>query len=487
MLFAKKESIDGITESKKATNKIFSSIQNLLSNSFKDSNKNFRKESTDTQEINNSNSINAIRYLEKQQSFNFSNSDNDPEINFQYEKFFISIQKSTFLIQSLFEGEGASPLLVSRSEASSALNKFNNYLYNFNNDFSDTHFITFDNGNYIFHTQINTINVSFYNQFEEINVASTLPLDSKFSVVFINKLTAGKNFEEKSIEKNDTLLFVIYKDLSFVIYKFNKLINQLEKIHRFYLMVEDEYTKMKFLMLNNLLIGHIDEFIFIFDFENLSFSKEEKYVDGTIELNNIFNKKSEPLNFTNYFKDNFKEKYNYYLNSIIMESHNSQNFVLKTLENSKNKNLQIKDGKNEEKHEEENNLNCKTNISNKKQVEKITFKVTASSILAEPDNASIYYFFGTDHGKIAIIDIFFDETLALNPVFLLNYHTVKVNFMMIIDQKYLIAASEDGVISITDICKSTIERAIERYKTESFRETDTKFRRESLCKKTNFL
>ena len=105
----------------------------------------------------------------------------------------------------------------------------------------------------------------------------------------------------------------------------------------------------------------------------------------------------------------------------------------------------------------------------KKPKEKKTFRVTASSIFAEPENASVYYIFGTDLGKIAIIDIFFDDHLSLNPVFLSNYHTAKIYFMMIIDQKYLIAASEDGVISITDVCKSTIERALERYKAESFR------------------
>jgi len=409
------------------------------------------------------------------ESFNFSQTDNDSEGNFQYDKFFILIQKSNFLIQSLFEGEGPSPMLFARSEAWTSNLNLNSYLYNFNNDFSDTHFITFDNGNYIFHTQNNTINVSFYNRFEEINIASTIPLDSKFSVVFINKFIAAKNIEEKSIAKNDTLLFVIYKDLSLVIYKFNCMINQLEKIHKIYLMVEDEYVEMKYLMLKNLLIGHIDEFIFIFDFDKLNFNKEEKYIDSTIELNNIFNRKSEPLHFTNYFKDNFKEKYQYYLNSIKMQSHNSQNLVLKT----------IKDAKEEEENNNENSFrkNNEFNSTNKKHKEKKSFKISASCILAEPDNNSIYYIFGTDVGKIAIIDIFFDDALNLNPIFLLNYHTKSIYFMMIIDQKFLIAASEDGVISITDVCKMTIERAIERYKADSLRESVTKMKRESLSNK----
>jgi len=454
-----------------------------------------------TKIINNSNS-----FLDKRrESFNFSSSESDSEMNFQYNKFIIFIQKSNFLIQSLFEGEKASPSILLKNEFYSSKLNLNDYLYNFNNDFSNTHFITFENGNYIFHTQNNTLNVSYYNQFEEINISSSIPLESKFSVVFMNKFTAPKTFKEKDIKENDTLLFVIYKDLSLVIYKFNTIINQLEKIHKIYLMIEDEYSNMKFLMLKNLLIGHLEEHIFIFDLDNFNLTKEEKFVDSTIELNNLFDKKNDPLHFTNYFKDNFKEKYKYFMNSIIMQTNNNpQNYDLKGL---KKKFTYIHDGeitkikKKEQKGEVNLHHNTKydKNINNrainatdlnsefkKRSKENKSFKITSSTILTDPENISIYYIFGTDVGKIAIIDIFFDENMGLNPIFLLNYHITKVYFMTIIDQKYLISASEDGVISITYICKSTIERALERFKSESKRNSITRSKKDSLSKLIKF-
>jgi len=489
-LFSRKQSIQESTESKNTVNNIFASIKNLQDY---ESLKSIRKNSTEATETNNNNSkssdvnLGSIgnSYLQKRESFNFSHSEKDIEINFQYDKFFLSIQKSNFLIQSLFEAEGASPIILPKSEVTTnnILNNNNIYnLYSFNNDFSDSHFITFDNGNYIFHTQNNnTINISFYNQFEEINVASSLPLESKFSVVFMNKYIAKKDIVEKDIKINDTLLFVIFKDLSLVIYKFNSMINQLDKLTKFYLMVEDEYINMKFLMLKNLLIGHLEEFVFIFDFDNLNYNKEEKYVDSTIELNNLFNKKNNPLHFSNYFKDNFKNKYQYYINSIIMKSQNSPDLEMKIL--PKNDNIKKQQQKNSNCLSESDKSKLNRDLVNKqKDKNKKTFQVTASTILSDPDNISVYYIFGTNIGKIAILDIFFDESLKINPIFLLNYHNAKINFLMIFDQKYLISASEDGVISITDICKSTIERAIERYKTESFRDSITKKKRDSQSK-----
>ena len=165
------------------------------------------------------------------------------------------------------------------------------------------------------------------------------------------------------------------------------------------------------------------------------------------------------------------------MDSVLKKSVYSQNFSLKTLILDENKSISP---------ENTINMSRKSSISSEKDNKKKNFnkifKITSSTILSDPENQSIYYIFGNDTGKIAMLDIFFNENLDLNPVFRLNYHISKIYFMMIIDQKYLISASEDGVISITDVSKNTIERSLEKFKTECFRESVTKAKKDSKSK-----
>lgn len=402
---------------------------------------------------------------ERKKSFSsFGHTDKDPFINFHYENFHISLKKSNFQIENLFPTNENEDLPKDNDPQNFSAKKnyeenlHINSLYGFSNEFTTSHFANFEeDDNYIFHHKSNQLNISFYNQFEEINLNATFQSESKFSILFMNKFISNVEDKEKDIKIGDFLLFVIFKDLSVNVFKYNKVISQLEKVHKMFLMIKDEYMNMKYLIVENLLIGYLEELIFIFDLHKIKYKKEEKFVDFTIELNNLFLRENEPLHFTNYFKDNFKEKYNYYMDSIMCKSFMSQDYIPKKRKFSTDINLAKKKSK--------------------------TFNITASTILTDPDNKSIYYIFGTDSGNICMIDIFFDENLHLNPIFVMNYHTAKINFMMIMEQKYLISASDDGVISITDICKKTIENAIERYKSESFNENVDLFRKDSIGKK----
>ena len=88
------------------------------------------------------------------------------------------------------------------------------------------------------------------------------------------------------------------------------------------------------------------------------------------------------------------------------------------------------------------------------------FQITSSLIYSYSENKSIYYIIGTNTGKVAIIDIFFEDNLKLNPVIFLDYHTSPIETFSIYENRILITSSSDGMVSFTDISNQKIEAAI---------------------------
>ena len=88
------------------------------------------------------------------------------------------------------------------------------------------------------------------------------------------------------------------------------------------------------------------------------------------------------------------------------------------------------------------------------------FNITCSAIFSYSENKTIYYIIGTDSGKVALIDIFFQENLTVSPILVIDYHQTPIESFAIYENRILITSSLDGTISFTDINSQKLEAAI---------------------------
>jgi len=134
------------------------------------------------------------------------------------------------------------------------------------------------------------------------------------------------------------------------------------------------------------------------------FEIQEKQSDFSLNFHNIFTQKK--LFFTNYYSENFKDIRDNLINSIKVNG---------------------------------------------------DFKVTCSTIYANPENDSIYYIFGTDNGKIYIVDIFFKSDLTLTKTLSINCHGGSIDILTIYENKFLISSCSNGDICFTEIYKDKLD------------------------------
>ena len=287
----------------------------------------------------------------------------------------------------------------------------------------DTQYTLVSNSEFIFYNLNQKIFISFLDSVEELTELSNLNTNYKFKIIHLDKLTI----------KDTEYLLVIYKDLTCEIFFYDKKLREIKKEKKFIIMIEDEFLSMKFCVSGSLLIGFVDDYINIFDLAKF-IDPTEKYVDKTIELFNIFGNKRKNLFVTNYFRENFSKYYK-----------SCENILLK-------KNYKFaKDYFNKDDEGNNDIFNSDNKTHN--------FKITASTIYANPDNQSIYYILGTNTGKVAIIDIFFNEDYTLNPMIIIDYHTAPIESFNIFEHKYLITSSSDGLITFTEISKEKLVSA----------------------------
>ena len=148
----------------------------------------------------------------------------------------------------------------------------------------------------------------------------------------------------------------------------------------------------------------MSDHIIAFSLQSCISDIKEKSCDYNLNLKNIFSHKK--LFFTNYYSENFKD---------IMD-----NLFLAIKENGE-------------------------------------FKVTSSIIYANPENDSIYYIFGTDNGKIYIIDIFFKPNLSLTKTLYINSHSAPIDMLTIYENRFLISSCCNGDICFTEIYKEKLD------------------------------
>ena len=257
----------------------------------------------------------------------------------------------------------------------------------------------FSNQDFIFHNLNQKIRVSFLDSVEELTELSYLNSKAKFPIIYVNRITLNK--EEK--------LLVLYKDLTCEIFTYDKKLREIKLFKKFVIMIEDEFISMKYVTGENVLIGYTENTINVFDLRRIN-KNDEKYVDKVISLKDIFDKKAKQMFFTNYFKTNFPK----YVSDITSELSDNDKM----------------------------------------------FEITCSSLYCYSENKSLYYIVGTKQGTVAIIDIFFSESLQLNPVVFIDYHRTKVETLSIYENRLLIISSSDGTVSFTDISQSKIDAAI---------------------------
>jgi hypothetical protein len=352
----------------------------------------------------------------------------------------------------------------------------------------DSQSLIFSKGEFVFHNLNQTIKVSFLDSVEELTELSSLNTEYKFKIIYINSI---------QIEEQEYLI-VIYKDLLCELFIYDKKLREIKRKSKFMIMVEDEFLNMKYTIIDYYLIGYVEKVVNIFDLRR-RIRENEKYVDRIIEMNKIYGQNSKKLNFTNYFKDNFFDMCKEYLQGINkcdvkfgkdyfkQDDEEEKDYVF-NLENYENKNFTNKFAL---KHIEDQNGDLKSKFKldkpdgftrtntmrristtlNKKDLSLFSnFKVSASLIFSYPNNRSIYYVFGTDTGKVAMIDIFLNlennrnssnSFLTPNPMILIDYHTSRIETLSIFENKYLIASSEDGLITFTDISNQKLKSALE--------------------------
>ena len=185
-------------------------------------------------------------------------------------------------------------------------------------------------------------------------------------------------------------------------------------------MIEDKFFSMKYTIFDNFLVGYLEKCIVFFDL-NKTLRCDEIYSDFIIETDNLF---SDKIMFTNYFKDNFNSFYFRIIEAVCSSKMNT--------------------------------------INQENLLQSMNFKITCSCILSSPNFSSIYYIFGTNLGKIVIIDIFYNEKLQVNPIVIIEYHKASINMICLFEEKYLISSSSDGLISFTEISKEKLETSINK-------------------------
>ena len=305
----------------------------------------------------------------------------------------------------------------------------------------DTQSCIFSNEEFIFYNFNNTLKVSFLDSIDELTDISSYISKIKFPIIYINKL----------IIKKEENLIVIYKDLSFELFTYDKKLRDIKSKMKLMLMVEDEFLNMNYLTSNNVLIGYTKYYFLIFDLRRIN-NNNEKYVDKMINLNELFNQEGKKLYFTNYLNITFPSYINDILNKLSSEDKKNEKKLQEL--NDNNYNIYV----------ENIPFDINNNILNPIKTN-YNFNITASLIYSYSENKSIYYIIGTNTGKVAIIDIFFTENLSLNPVIFLDYHKSQIDKFSIYENRLLITSSIDGMVSFTDISKQKIESSI--YKTQN--------------------
>ena len=318
------------------------------------------------------------------------------------------------------------------------LNKFFN---------EDTKSCIFSNDEFLFYNMNNIIKVCFLDSIEELTEISSYLTQSKFPIIYVNKLFIKK-------EEN---LIVIYKDLSCELFTYDKKLREIKTKQKLMLMVEDEFLDMNYLTTNNVLIGYTEDTIQVFDFRRVN-NNNEKYVDKTIDLKEIFNQEDKKIYFTNYLNVNFPSYVKDILNQLSPQIEKNSDPAKENEKNDENK-MENKDNNISPEKKENSDIDM-INSNILPQKIKYNFEITSSLIYSYSENKSIYYIIGTDTGKVAIIDIFFSDSLKLNPVIFLDYHTSPIETFSIYENRILITSSLDGMVSFTDISNQKIEAAI---------------------------
>jgi hypothetical protein len=257
------------------------------------------------------------------------------------------------------------------------------------------------------------LSVCFLDSVEELSELAYFNTNSKSRIIYINKILM--NAEE--------YLVVIYKDLTCELLYYDRKVREIKKHKKLTIMVEDDYYGMQYLTSGSFIIGYVENIVLIFDLRK-SIVPDEKYVDITLDLSSVF--KNNHLFYTNYFRDNFRNQFNFIHSKI-----NQRSDITKTMRETFTR-----------------------------KTKEMAFKVTASCLFSNPENKSIYYIIGTDKGKIAILDTFLTEDYDVTPLIVIDYHWSKIEQLYIYNNQYLIASSIDGSISITEVTSEKISRAV---------------------------
>lgn len=222
------------------------------------------------------------------------------------------------------------------------------------------------------------------------------------------------------------------------------------------ILFDDDYKKEssnEYVLLYNRLVNILNLTLLNNKQKNSLYKLYDKYNDNFLDLNDCFNKK---IYFTNYFKENFS----LYKSNLISDL-NIKNKSLK--DNNNTKKNQNNKSNNDNLNKINNSLtkierkNSITNLRyfNSRQLHK--FNISCSILFVNKEDFTFYYIIGLDNGNIYIIDIFFNNNFKLNPIFRILYHNRKINFLTVYNNKVLIACSESGLISFTDISKRVLK------------------------------
>ena len=268
-----------------------------------------------------------------------------------------------------------------------------------------------NNQEYLFHNFDKILKISFLDLVEELSEITSYDTKAKFPIIYIGNLVINKKNTASNTNINENNLIVIYKDLTVELFDYDTKIKEIIPKQKFMLMVEDEYLEMNYVTTDNVIIGYTDTMIQIFDLRRIN-KNNEKYVDGMINLNNIFEKNNKKLFFTNYFMGNFPG----YLKDCLKEF----------------------------------NKSCMKNEP---------FRVTSTLIYSFSENPSIYYIIGTSTGRVGIFDIFFTEEIKLSPILYIDTHKSSIETLSIYENRLLIISSSDGMISFTDISPIKLKNA----------------------------
>lgn len=312
-------------------------------------------------------------------------------------------------------------------------------------------------------TENGNINFSVLDSIDDISILNKKTLtysNIKSPLIFIGELEI----------EGKLLICLVYKNLHIDIFDYIKKTQELKLIKQYSLLTDNNGFQFKIItMINKLLIYYIDN-IYIYEFkidemnyeedqfEDDYFQKrrikiEERVWDNFLDINNFMDKK---LYFSNYFKENFEDfKINILkeLNSVriddatgsitnINESilpKNDNSFRIKSI----SKDVPIK------KNLTISNLPYLTSNSSK-------FKISCSNLFVNKKDFSIYYIIGLNDGSVYIFETFLLEDLQIQPVLKLKAHESKITYMDVYNNRTLITASDDGLITFTDISEKGI-------------------------------